>query len=71
MESVGKMENGQPPGFRKPLFSNYEESKPLVVSTKHLRHYHTLTAAIYIYALGVYHISSFTLTGKQQAVLWL
>ena len=48
MESVGKMENGQLPGFSHGPFSNYEESKPLVISTKHLRHYHTLTAAIYM-----------------------
>lgn len=43
-----KMGNGQPPSFSVCLFSKYEESELFVGSTKHLGHYHTLMAAVYM-----------------------
>ena len=46
-KSLGKMGNGQPPGFFC-VFSKYEESKLLVVPTKHIGRCHTLMAPRYI-----------------------
>lgn len=55
VDSVGKMENGQPPGFSDCLFCKYEDSKTLVVSTEHLRYDHTSMAAIHICSGSLLH----------------